>query len=153
MKRRKSCSAHGVKSMNRRQNPFGVSNKCIKQITPKQQLTLVCWHNYWQVKATCFVDMYFLVWWIIWVEGGLYPGAMKVNKEIKYVYYLTTIILPYSFRIFLGLKQFYRTVVNAVICTTTKKVPLSFFFWAGKFQFRLVTFPPYQPDWLVAKKN
>ena len=51
MKRRKSCSAHGAKSMNRRQSPFGVSNKCIKQITLKQQLTLVCWHSYWQVKG------------------------------------------------------------------------------------------------------
>ena len=38
----KSCSTHGAKSMNRRQSPFGVSNKCIKQITLKQQLTLVC---------------------------------------------------------------------------------------------------------------
>ena len=63
---------------------------------------MLCWY------------MYFLVWWIIWEEGGLYPGAMKVNKEIKYVYYLTTIILPYSFRVFLVLKHFYRTPENVV---------------------------------------
>ena len=140
MKRRKSCSAHGAKSMNRRQNPFGVSNKCIKQITLKQQLTLVCWHSYWQVKTTCFVDMYFLVWWIIWVEGGLYPGAMKVNKEIKYVYYLTTIILPYSFRVFLVLKHFYRTPENVVnlpkmlsYAPLQRQFPFHFFFGLVSF--------------------
>ena len=39
---------------------------------------------------------------------------MKVNKEIKYVYYLTTIILPYLFRVFVALKHFYRTPENVV---------------------------------------
>ena len=34
-----------------------------------------------------------------------------------------------------------------------RKFPFHFFFRADKFQFGLVTFPPYQPDWLVAKKK
>ena len=105
----------------------------ILKIALKQQLTLVCSHSYWQVKTTCFGDMYFLVWWIIWIEGGLYPGAMKVIKEIKCLLFNND-YLPYLFRVFLVLKHFYRTR-------------------AGKFQFRLVTFPPYQLDCLVAKKN
>ena len=64
---------------------------------------------------------------------------MKVNKEIKYVYYLTTIILPYSFRVFLVLKHFYHTPENVVnlpkmlsYAPLQRKFPFHFF-RAGNF--------------------
>ena len=70
-----------------------------------------------------------------------------------------SIILPYSFRVFLVLKHFYGTPENVVnlpkmlsYAQLQRKFPFHFFSGC-KFHFGLVTFPPYQPDWLVAKKN